>query len=105
MSERQWEKSVKHAKTCIIGEERYLYRRQSYAVIMNPICEVVGLMINDDITTPQQLSQEQMVRIQFRNHFFWPSELCMHGILIYIDNIQFFFAGRFPAAGPGGILQ
>ncbi|XP_010922069.1 calmodulin-binding protein 60 D isoform X2 [Elaeis guineensis] len=60
MSERQWERSVKHAKTCTIGEERYLYCRQPYAVIMNPICEVVGIMIDDDIMTLQQLSQHQM---------------------------------------------
>ncbi|XP_008797626.1 calmodulin-binding protein 60 D-like isoform X2 [Phoenix dactylifera] len=64
MSDRQWERSINHARTCTIGEQRYMYRRQAYAVIMNPICEVVGIMINDVVSTPQHLSQQQMADFQ-----------------------------------------
>lgn len=64
MSERQWEKSINHARTCTMGEDRYLYRRQSYTVIMSPICDVEGMMIDGNILTFQQLSQEQIADFQ-----------------------------------------
>ncbi|KAG8654354.1 hypothetical protein MANES_05G126656v8 [Manihot esculenta] len=46
MSEKIWEATIKHAKTCELGNKLYMYHGQNFSVTLNPICQVVGAIIN-----------------------------------------------------------
>ncbi|XP_059644221.1 protein SAR DEFICIENT 1 [Cornus florida] len=46
MSEKMWEVTVKHARTCILGNKMYIYSGANHTIILNPICQVVRAVIN-----------------------------------------------------------
>lgn len=55
MSERMWKATVKHAKTCELGNKVYMFRAPNVLLILNPICEVVRAMIDDQIYSSPDL--------------------------------------------------
>lgn len=61
MSDRMWEGTVAHAKTCIIGDKLYLHRGPQWSLVLNPICEVVSIVTGSMTCTVQELSRPQMV--------------------------------------------
>ncbi|WOK93507.1 protein SAR DEFICIENT 1-like [Canna indica] len=64
MSDRVWEATVAHAKTCIIGEKLYLFHGSQCSLLLSPVCEVVGI-INGSITlTLQDLGRSQRAYVQ-----------------------------------------
>ncbi|RRT78353.1 hypothetical protein B296_00019630 [Ensete ventricosum] len=60
MSDRMWEGTVAHAKTCIIGDKLYLHRGPQCSLVLNPICEVVSIVTGSMTCTLQELSRTQM---------------------------------------------
>ncbi|KAG6627496.1 hypothetical protein CIPAW_15G132600 [Carya illinoinensis] len=37
MSEKMWEVTIRHAKTCVLGSKLYLFQRNEHIIILNPI--------------------------------------------------------------------
>ncbi|OVA04173.1 Calmodulin binding protein-like [Macleaya cordata] len=68
MSDKAWEATIKHAKTCVLGNKRYLFRGLHYSIVLNPICQVVKVTINglpyptSDLTGVHRGNIENMVR-------------------------------------------
>ncbi|XP_022994180.1 protein SAR DEFICIENT 1-like [Cucurbita maxima] len=46
MSERMWEATTRHAKTCELGHKLYLFRGHNFTLFLNPIYQVVQAIIN-----------------------------------------------------------
>ncbi|KAJ9174023.1 hypothetical protein P3X46_017097 [Hevea brasiliensis] len=46
MSEKIWEVTIKHARTCELGNKHYIFQGENLIVTVNPICEVVSATIN-----------------------------------------------------------
>ncbi|CAK9133455.1 unnamed protein product [Ilex paraguariensis] len=49
MSERMWEVTLKHARTCVLGSKLYISRGPNFFVILNPICQVVKALIDGQL--------------------------------------------------------
>ncbi|KAF5189677.1 Chloroplastic group iia intron splicing facilitator crs1 protein [Thalictrum thalictroides] len=68
MSDKMFELTIKHAKDCDLGNKNYMLRGGYYTVFLNPICEVVGVMINgypystNDLTAVQRVHVENLVK-------------------------------------------
>ncbi|XP_042963432.1 protein SAR DEFICIENT 1-like [Carya illinoinensis] len=78
MSEKMWEVTIKHARTCVLGNKQYSFQGNNNCVfILNPICEVVGALIDVDgqlvTVAPSDLSVltnyniESLVRAAYEN--------------------------------------
>ncbi|KAG6516274.1 protein SAR DEFICIENT 1-like [Zingiber officinale] len=59
MSDKVWEATIVHAKTCPVGDKLYLHQGSQCSLWLNPICEVVGIVYDDITLTLQQLSKHQ----------------------------------------------
>ncbi|XP_042501587.1 protein SAR DEFICIENT 1-like isoform X2 [Macadamia integrifolia] len=69
LSEKKWEATIKHAKTCEMGSKKYIFRGPHYSLVLNPICQVVGTMLDGQfhttghgITGFQRTHVEQLIR-------------------------------------------
>ncbi|MBA0699023.1 hypothetical protein Goari_000696, partial [Gossypium aridum] len=40
MSEKMWDVTIKHAKTCVMGNKYYVFQGTNYRVFLNPICQL-----------------------------------------------------------------
>ncbi|CAK9145365.1 unnamed protein product [Ilex paraguariensis] len=85
MSEKMWEVTLKHARTCVLGSKRHRSRGPNYTVVLNPICQVVTAMIegqifsNDcDLTSMHKAYIESLVRDAYAN---WNSLEEVDGLL------------------------
>lgn len=73
MSDRMWESTIKHARTCTLGNKLYIYRGSHFTMTLNPICMVVKVKINGQTyATPPELSPirtylEELVRQAYAN--------------------------------------
>ncbi|XP_044465653.1 protein SAR DEFICIENT 1-like [Mangifera indica] len=56
MSEKMWEVTSKHARTCVMGNKLRIYRGNNCTIILNPICQVVKAEINGQIYPTRELS-------------------------------------------------
>ncbi|KAK3021008.1 hypothetical protein RJ639_046038 [Escallonia herrerae] len=56
MSEKMWEVTLKHARTCVMGRKLYISHGPNYTIILNPICQVVKAVINGQIYTNRDLT-------------------------------------------------
>ena len=66
MSDRMWEGTIGHARTCQFGERIYVHRKQQSAVFLNNICEVIAVAINGvKLLQPQELNRSQKVSPSF----------------------------------------
>ncbi|KAG0500148.1 hypothetical protein HPP92_000220 [Vanilla planifolia] len=64
MSDRMWEGTLSHAKTCLLGQKVYLYQGSQCVLFLNPICKVVGIMIQNVLLSPEQLTSVQRAFVQ-----------------------------------------
>ncbi|PHT88671.1 Protein SAR DEFICIENT 1 [Capsicum annuum] len=64
MSEKMWEVTYKHAKTCDMGSKLYMARGPNYLLILNPICQVVRAIIDGQIYPIRELTGIQKAYIQ-----------------------------------------
>ncbi|MED6180414.1 hypothetical protein PIB30_010044 [Stylosanthes scabra] len=68
MSEKMWEVTIKHAKTCKMGNKAYMYSGSNCTIYLNPICQLIRADINGQILLGRDLNTinksylEKMVR-------------------------------------------
>ncbi|KAF1001558.1 protein SAR DEFICIENT 1 [Apium graveolens] len=73
MSEKMWDVTLKHARDCVLGSKLYVYGGSSYTIILNPICEIVKVVVNGQTYSKQYLSSlnsgyvENMVKSAYAN--------------------------------------
>ncbi|KAK4782535.1 hypothetical protein SAY86_016637 [Trapa natans] len=73
MSEKTWEATIKHAKTCGMGNKHYVYSHNNWTIILNPICQVERAMVDGRTYTAKELSSinttyiENLVRQAYSN--------------------------------------
>ncbi|XP_058214500.1 calmodulin-binding protein 60 E [Rhododendron vialii] len=76
MSNRMWENTVEHAKTCVLGEKLYVYYSDgtnSMGAVFNDIYELRGLIANgqffplDSLTHNQKVSVDSLVKTAYEN--------------------------------------
>lgn len=65
MSEKMWEVTYRHAKTCEMGTKSYIARGPNYILILNPICQVIRAIINGQICHSRELRGIQRVSLIF----------------------------------------
>ncbi|KAH9304982.1 hypothetical protein KI387_009386, partial [Taxus chinensis] len=66
MSNKMWESTVEHAKTCVLGGKLYVYytdETQSVGVIFNNVYELRGLIANQQYVPAESLSDSQKVSV------------------------------------------
>ncbi|CAJ1936854.1 unnamed protein product [Sphenostylis stenocarpa] len=56
MSERMWDATIKHAKTCEKGNKYYVYRGLNFTIFLNSICQLVRADINGQSFPGRELS-------------------------------------------------
>ncbi|XP_074575892.1 protein SAR DEFICIENT 1-like [Curcuma longa] len=64
MSDRVWEATVAHAKTCPVEGKLYLYQGSQCSLLLNSICDVVGVVHGHATLTLQELSQSQRAYVR-----------------------------------------
>lgn len=62
MSEKTWEATIKHARTCEMGNKHYVYTEGNCTVILNPICQVERAVISGRTYTARELVALNTVR-------------------------------------------
>ncbi|XP_010926000.1 protein SAR DEFICIENT 1 [Elaeis guineensis] len=74
MSDRMWEGTHNHARTCHLGDKVYLHRGQDCTLLLNSICEVVGIITTDgvmctlkDFNISEEVYVQQLVREAYQN--------------------------------------
>ncbi|PQQ10721.1 protein SAR DEFICIENT 1 [Prunus yedoensis var. nudiflora] len=73
MSEKMWEVTVKHARTCVLGNKMFIYRSAHFALFLNPICQVLKAIVNGQVFPTRELSNinrtyiENLVREAYAN--------------------------------------
>ncbi|KAJ8465265.1 hypothetical protein OPV22_027817 [Ensete ventricosum] len=55
MSDRKWEATINHAKTCVVGDKLYVHRGRRYALLLNSVCQVVSIIAGADRYALQDL--------------------------------------------------
>lgn len=63
MSERMWDVTIKHAKTCEKGKKYYVFRGQNFTIFLNSICQLVKAEINGQGFPGSELSNFTKVRV------------------------------------------
>ncbi|KAJ4827100.1 hypothetical protein Tsubulata_042882 [Turnera subulata] len=56
MSEKMWEVTMKHARTCELGNKHYVFRQPNCTITLNPICQIVNAIINGNTYSTRELS-------------------------------------------------
>ncbi|KAL6007549.1 hypothetical protein ACLOJK_033047 [Asimina triloba] len=64
MSDKMWDGTMKHALTCDMGNKLYLHRNQQATVVLNPICQVVGVVNNGQRCPVSDLSPMHKAYLQ-----------------------------------------
>ncbi|KAE8124901.1 hypothetical protein FH972_019744 [Carpinus fangiana] len=65
MSEKIWEATLKHARTCTLGNKLYIFRGNNFSFTLNPICQVLRAEIDGqirDLTSINGAYVESLVR-------------------------------------------
>ncbi|XP_050257294.1 protein SAR DEFICIENT 1 [Quercus robur] len=70
MSDKMWEATIKHARTCVLGNKQYVFRGNNHLVMLNPICQVVKAVIDGqdrDLSSIDRTYIERLVREAYMN--------------------------------------
>ena len=89
MSNKMWEVTVEHAKTCVLDKRRYLYcppSQQTTHVVFNAVGQVMGLFSNGQYVPADKLSDPE------KACFSYPLKLLSY-ILCFVGH---FFHGNCP---------
>ncbi len=66
MSNRMWDSTVEHAKTCILSGKLHVYyadEKQNIGVIFNNIFQLMGLIADGSYMSVDSLSDSEKVRV------------------------------------------
>jgi hypothetical protein len=66
MSDRPWNATLNHAKTCDMGRKCYVFKTVGCDITFNPIGEVLAARIGDQTFALQELHPQQQV--MYNNH-------------------------------------
>lgn len=55
MSEKMWEITIKHARTCDLGSKHFVFRRPNCIITFNPICQIVHAVIGGNSYSTEEL--------------------------------------------------
>ncbi|KAG6746844.1 hypothetical protein POTOM_049215 [Populus tomentosa] len=55
MSEKMWEVTIKHARTCDLGNNHFIFHRPNCTITLNPICQIVHAMIEGNSYSNKEL--------------------------------------------------
>lgn len=64
MSEKMWDVTYKHAKTCVMGSKLFMASGPNYILFLSPICQVVRAIIDGQICPTRDLTGIQKAYIQ-----------------------------------------
>ncbi|XP_042391965.1 protein SAR DEFICIENT 1-like [Zingiber officinale] len=64
MSDSTWEATISHARCCEMGKEVYLYHGQILTLVLSPIGEVKGAVVNGWVYPLQQLPHQYMLIVE-----------------------------------------
>ncbi|XP_073028238.1 protein SAR DEFICIENT 1-like isoform X2 [Primulina eburnea] len=64
MSDRMWESTLKHAKTCVMGTKLYRCHGDNYILTINPICQLVEIEIEGRIYLESDFKRIQGAYVQ-----------------------------------------
>lgn len=64
MSDKMWESTLKHAKTCVMGTKLYRCHGDNYILTMNPICQLVQIEIDGRIYLESDFKRMQGAYVQ-----------------------------------------
>ncbi|KAE8726588.1 hypothetical protein F3Y22_tig00006613pilonHSYRG00078 [Hibiscus syriacus] len=73
MSEKMWSVTIKHAKTCVMGNKYYVFGGSNCRIWLNPICQILKAEINGSFYPTHNLSGnnkayfENLVRQAYAN--------------------------------------
>ncbi|GAB4861018.1 hypothetical protein Ancab_036180 [Ancistrocladus abbreviatus] len=68
MSEKMWDGTLKHARSCELGNKLYISGGSDYTLVLNPICEVVQFINNSQpMTFSSKANIDELVRIASDN--------------------------------------
>ncbi|GAU31456.1 hypothetical protein TSUD_72370 [Trifolium subterraneum] len=56
MSEKMWDVTIKHAKTCVMGNKLYIYRGPQVTIYLNAICQMVKAYVNGQIISNRDMA-------------------------------------------------
>ncbi|XP_057735583.1 protein SAR DEFICIENT 1-like [Arachis stenosperma] len=56
MSDKMWEVTIKHAKTCEMGSKIYIYRGPHFTLFLNPICQLIKADVNGHTFPTKELT-------------------------------------------------
>ncbi|KAF8037741.1 hypothetical protein BT93_B0546 [Corymbia citriodora subsp. variegata] len=56
MSDKVWDATIKHARTCEKGNKHYIYQGPNFSITLNPICQVERAVYNGQVYTHKDLS-------------------------------------------------
>lgn len=68
MSNRMWENTVEHAKTCVLGGKIYVYftdETHGSGAVFNHIYELRGLIADEQFLPLESLTHSQKVGVHF----------------------------------------
>ncbi|THU74268.1 hypothetical protein C4D60_Mb04t31590 [Musa balbisiana] len=55
MTDRAWEVTTNHAKTCLVGDKRYVHRGPNCDLVLDSVCEVVSIIAGNNTYGLQDL--------------------------------------------------
>ncbi|KAJ6833868.1 protein SAR DEFICIENT 1-like [Iris pallida] len=64
MSERMWQSTVAHARTCQIGDKLYTYRKDNCVISVSSICQVMRIEFNGIPCSPNGLDRSQKAYVE-----------------------------------------
>ncbi|XP_042509230.1 protein SAR DEFICIENT 1-like [Macadamia integrifolia] len=66
MSDKTWEATIKHAKTCVMGTKLYKFDGQGlhYSIVLNPICQVAWIIVDGQFYNTHDLTGAQRAHVQ-----------------------------------------
>ncbi|THU62471.1 hypothetical protein C4D60_Mb01t05500 [Musa balbisiana] len=71
MSDKKWEETIRHERTCKLGDDLYLYDVPPFTVKLNPICEVVEVKSNGVTIALTELTSEEKVKLASEAYQNW----------------------------------
>lgn len=61
MSEKMWDVTVKHAKSCVMGTKVYRFHGNNYTLTLSPICQLLNFELNGHVYHQPHFKTMQMV--------------------------------------------
>ncbi|XP_071691275.1 protein SAR DEFICIENT 1-like [Rutidosis leptorrhynchoides] len=83
MSDKMWDTTINHARKCVLQNKLYISRGPNHTIYLNPVCQVVKVVINGESFSGNNLSTVNKAYIQkfvveaFRN---WNSLEVIEGL-------------------------